>query len=80
VRVPAPRTQASFRKNQKVYARGDPADSVFYVQEEKLKVVVLWEQGKEAVPLYRVILSVNVAQRPARFLELPRPEALGCPC
>jgi CRP-like cAMP-binding protein len=43
------RTQASFRKNQKVYAQGDPADSVFYVQAGKLKVVVVSEQGKEAV-------------------------------
>jgi CRP/FNR family transcriptional regulator, cyclic AMP receptor protein len=43
------RTQASFRKNQKVYAQGDPADSVFYVREGKLKVVVVSEQGKEAV-------------------------------
>jgi CRP/FNR family cyclic AMP-dependent transcriptional regulator len=43
------RTQASYSKNQKVYVQGDPADSVFYVQEGKLKVVVVSEQGKEAV-------------------------------
>jgi CRP/FNR family cyclic AMP-dependent transcriptional regulator len=43
------RTQASYRKNQKVYSQGDPADSVFYVQEGKLKVVVVSEHGKEAV-------------------------------
>jgi CRP/FNR family cyclic AMP-dependent transcriptional regulator len=43
------RTQANYRKNRKIYAQGDPADSVFYVQEGKLKVVVVSAQGKEAV-------------------------------
>jgi CRP/FNR family transcriptional regulator, cyclic AMP receptor protein len=43
------RTPASYPKNRKVYAQGDPADSVFYVQEGKLKVVVVSAQGKEAV-------------------------------
>jgi CRP/FNR family cyclic AMP-dependent transcriptional regulator len=42
-------TEENYRKNQKVYSQGDPADSVFYVQEGKLKVCVLSEQGKEAV-------------------------------
>jgi CRP/FNR family cyclic AMP-dependent transcriptional regulator len=48
-RMDGGRTQASHRKNQKVFAQGDPADSVFYVQEGKLKVVVISQQGKEAV-------------------------------
>jgi CRP/FNR family transcriptional regulator, cyclic AMP receptor protein len=43
------RTPEKHRKSQKVYAQGDPADSVFYVQEGKVKVVVTSEQGKEAV-------------------------------
>jgi CRP/FNR family transcriptional regulator, cyclic AMP receptor protein len=43
------RARVSYRENQKVYAQGDPADSVFYIQEGKLKVVVVSEQGKEAV-------------------------------
>jgi CRP/FNR family cyclic AMP-dependent transcriptional regulator len=38
-----------FRKGQTLFAQGDPADSVFYVQEGKVKVTVLSEQGKEAV-------------------------------
>jgi CRP/FNR family transcriptional regulator, cyclic AMP receptor protein len=42
-------TQETYRKNQKVYTQGDPAVSVFYVQEGKLKVCVLSEQEKEAV-------------------------------
>jgi CRP/FNR family transcriptional regulator, cyclic AMP receptor protein len=43
------RTIASYRKNQKIFSQGDPADSVFYVQEGKVKVCVISEQGKEAV-------------------------------
>ena len=43
------RTVASFRKNQKVYSQGDPADAVFYLQKGKVKVCVISEQGKEAV-------------------------------
>jgi CRP/FNR family transcriptional regulator, cyclic AMP receptor protein len=43
------RTPEKYRKSQKVYAQGDPADSVFYVQEGKVKIVVTSEQGKEAV-------------------------------
>jgi CRP/FNR family cyclic AMP-dependent transcriptional regulator len=39
----------SFKTNQVVYSQGDKADSVFYVHAGKAKVVVLSEQGKEAV-------------------------------
>jgi CRP/FNR family transcriptional regulator, cyclic AMP receptor protein len=38
-----------YRKDQKVFSQGDPADSVFYIQEGKVKVCVISEQGKEAV-------------------------------
>ena len=37
------------RANQPVFAQGEPADSVFYIQEGKVKVTVLSEQGKEAI-------------------------------
>jgi len=43
------RTLQMFRKNQKVFAQGDPADAVFYIQEGKVKVCVMSERGKEAV-------------------------------
>ena len=36
-------------KNQKVFSQGDLADAVFYIQEGKVKVCVISEQGKEAV-------------------------------
>jgi CRP-like cAMP-binding protein len=38
-----------YRTDQVLFAQGDPADSVFYIQEGKVKVAVLSEQGKEAV-------------------------------
>lgn len=43
------RTVERYRKNQKIFSQGDKADSVFYIQEGKVKVSVLSEQGKEAV-------------------------------
>ena len=43
------RTVATYRKNEKVFEQGDPADAVFYIQEGKVKVCVTSEQGKEAV-------------------------------
>ena len=43
------RTIGQYRKNQIVFAQGDPADSIFYVQTGKVKITVVSEQGKEAV-------------------------------
>jgi CRP-like cAMP-binding protein len=43
------RTISAYRKDQTVFAQGDAADSVFYIQKGKVKVTVLSEQGKEAV-------------------------------
>jgi CRP/FNR family cyclic AMP-dependent transcriptional regulator len=42
-------TNATYRKDQTLFAQGDPADSVFYLQKGKAKVTVLSAQGKEAV-------------------------------
>jgi CRP/FNR family cyclic AMP-dependent transcriptional regulator len=38
-----------FRKNEHVFAQGDVADTVFYIQKGKVKLTVLSDQGKEAV-------------------------------
>ena len=38
-----------FHKNQHVFEQGDIADAVFYIQKGQVKVVVISEQGKEAV-------------------------------
>jgi CRP-like cAMP-binding protein len=43
------RTIGQYRKNQIVFAQGDPADSIFYVQTGNVKITVVSEQGKEAV-------------------------------
>jgi len=43
------RTLADYRKNDKVFVQGDPADSIFYIQKGKMKLTVVSQQGKEAV-------------------------------
>jgi CRP-like cAMP-binding protein len=40
---------SKYRKNQKIFAQGDAADSVFYIQKGKVKVTVVSGLGKEAV-------------------------------
>ena len=47
--VGAGKTILEFEKNQNVFAQGDVADTVFYIQKGKVKLTVLSEQGKEAV-------------------------------
>jgi CRP/FNR family transcriptional regulator, cyclic AMP receptor protein len=42
-------TLSNYRRNQKVFSQGDPADAVFYVQEGKVKITIVSELGKEAV-------------------------------
>ena len=37
------------RKNQIVFSQGEIADAVFYIQQGKVKLTVVSEQGKEAV-------------------------------
>jgi CRP/FNR family transcriptional regulator, cyclic AMP receptor protein len=39
--VAAGRTIATYLKNQNVFAQGEPADSVFYIQEGKVKISVI---------------------------------------
>src|SRR5579864_6260920 len=43
------RTLVDYRKNGKVFAQGDAADSVFYIQKGKIKLTVVSQHGKEAV-------------------------------
>jgi CRP/FNR family cyclic AMP-dependent transcriptional regulator len=42
-------TISKYRKGQVVFAQGEPADSVFYIREGRVKIAVVSEQGKEAV-------------------------------
>jgi CRP/FNR family transcriptional regulator, cyclic AMP receptor protein len=43
------KTVSSYRKDQTVFSQGEIADAVFYIQQGKVKLTVLSEQGKEAV-------------------------------
>jgi CRP/FNR family transcriptional regulator, cyclic AMP receptor protein len=43
------RSVSKYRKNQKVFSQGDPADAVFYIQQGSVKVTVVSARGKEAV-------------------------------
>ena len=43
------RTISTYRANQTIFSQGESAASVFYIQEGKVKLTVLSEQGKEAI-------------------------------
>jgi CRP/FNR family transcriptional regulator, cyclic AMP receptor protein len=43
------KTISKYRKDQVVFSRGQAADAVFYIQQGKVKLTVVSEQGKEAV-------------------------------
>src|ERR1700719_1368396 len=48
-RVGKGKTISKFRKDQVVFSQGQVADTVFYIQQGKVKLTVVSEQGKEAV-------------------------------
>jgi CRP/FNR family transcriptional regulator, cyclic AMP receptor protein len=43
------RSIGMYPKDKFIFAQGEPADAVFYIQQGKVKVTVVSEQGKEAV-------------------------------
>lgn len=43
------RAAASYANGQVIFAQGDPADAVFYVQTGRVKLTIVSGQGKEAV-------------------------------
>src|SRR6202140_2079274 len=43
------KTISKYRKDQAVFSQGQGADAVFYIQQGKVKLTVVSEQGKEAV-------------------------------
>src|SRR6201747_907894 len=43
------KTIVAYTKDEVVFAQGDVADAIYYIQKGRLKVVVISEQGKEAV-------------------------------
>ena len=48
-RVGIGRTITTYKNRKTVYAQGDPADSVFFVQSGQVKLSVMSQRGKEAV-------------------------------
>src|SRR3982075_582589 len=43
------KTIFKYRKDQIVFSQGEAADAVFYIQQGKVKLTVVSQQGKEAV-------------------------------
>jgi CRP-like cAMP-binding protein len=43
------RSAWAYRKKQVIFAQGDPADAVFYLERGQIKLAVLSEQGKSAI-------------------------------
>ena len=42
-------TRVTFRRRQKVYSQGDPADAVFYIDEGNIELRVASQQDREAI-------------------------------
>jgi CRP-like cAMP-binding protein len=43
------RTTGSYERNETVFAQGDPANAIFYLQKGRVKLTVVSHQGREAV-------------------------------
>jgi CRP/FNR family transcriptional regulator, cyclic AMP receptor protein len=41
--------QLTFRKGEKIFSQGDPADSIYFIQIGRIKITVVSVAGKEAV-------------------------------
>ena len=41
--------ELSFRKGEKIFSQGDPADSIYFIQSGRIKITVVSAAGKEAV-------------------------------
>jgi CRP-like cAMP-binding protein len=52
-RQTTPPTAVKYQVGQTLYAQGEPADSVFYIHQGKVKVTVISERRKEAVVAIR---------------------------
>jgi CRP/FNR family transcriptional regulator, cyclic AMP receptor protein len=45
----AGRSVQKYHKNEKIYCQGEAADSVFYIQQGRIKLLVISSHGKEAI-------------------------------
>jgi len=48
-RVGRGRSVVNYRPPERIFAQGDPANAVYYIQEGQVKITVVSRQGKEAV-------------------------------
>jgi CRP/FNR family transcriptional regulator, cyclic AMP receptor protein len=48
-KVGAGKTISVYRKDQVIFSQGEVADTIFYIQKGSVKIVVVSDQGKEAV-------------------------------
>jgi CRP/FNR family transcriptional regulator, cyclic AMP receptor protein len=48
-KVGAGKTATTYRKGQTIFAQGEVAENVFYIQKGRIKLVVVSTQGKEAI-------------------------------
>jgi CRP/FNR family transcriptional regulator, cyclic AMP receptor protein len=48
-KVTVGKQELSFRKGEKIFSQGDPADSVYFIQTGRIKITVVSTAGKEAV-------------------------------
>ena len=64
------RTIVAFPKKQAIFAQGDTADAVFYIQTGKVKLTVVSKTGKEA--------TMRHSER-GRFLRRRLPYRAACP-
>ena len=62
------RAASTYASGQVIFAQGDPADAVFYVQTGRVKLTIVSGQGKEAV----VVLQAEEFERLTERARQPR--------
>src|SRR5438874_13574208 len=48
-RITTGKQELTFRKNQKIFRQGEPADSIYFIHTGRIKITVVSATGKEAV-------------------------------
>src|SRR4026208_2324229 len=48
-KIKSGKQELSFRKGEKIFSQGDPADSIYFIQTGRIKISVVSAAGKEAV-------------------------------
>src|SRR6266550_4715694 len=48
-KITAGKEDLTFRKNEKIFRQGEPADSIYFIQTGRIKITVVSAAGKEAV-------------------------------